>query len=699
MSNSNYQYLKEIDGLRALAVLSVMIFHLDSSFLPGGFTGVDVFFVISGYVVSRAMVARGIKPLHHFLTDFFSRRFVRILPALILCLSVTIALSILFIPQSWLSSTMNKSGIWAYFGASNIALVLFQDSYFSPRAEFNPFTHTWSLGVEEQFYLVLPFVLFAWIKWGSTSTVKGLFARSLLPLLVISSLIAAYVMGRTSPSAAYYLLPSRFWELGAGVMLFVAQHRGHLPQLGAGRALMSLGIGLVLVFAGFVLADGAQFPYPWAILPVVGTVLCIYAISAAPPGGSPLYKLLNNPVATYVGKTSYSLYLWHWPVYALFRWTLGLEYQWMPLALVITFACASLSYHFVEEPVRRSGFVKRRAAGTKVVVGVALMASLAWGASECFTKQKQLTLSVTGDVYNWYPYAHPERNLPKGENPLAGRTLFVAGNSHTPAYSTMLRAAQDRLGLKVVKFPLGFCNLGNLIHSVKDRAGCEQPIENFFNRIEKELKPGDMVFFASLRAKRLMDQWAAFDYESGQKRAEIDDLIQRSELRATSTAVLEYADLLAQSKDEGWAKHRQKGLEETADIIEMLADKGVHVLIDAPKPVFQIPPFRCSDWFNESNPICALGADIDRQALLDLREPIMASMAELENRFDNVILWDPFPILCPDNPCSPYDEDGKPLFFDGDHLSAHGNRVLYPDFARVLLETMDDSAESAGGAE
>jgi len=691
MTKQNHQYLREIDGLRALAVLSVMFFHLDSNFLPGGFTGVDVFFVISGYVVSRAMVGRGIKPLGHFLADFFSRRFVRILPALILCLSLTVVLSILFIPQSWLSSTMNKAGIWAYFGASNIALVLFQDSYFSPRAEFNPFTHTWSLGVEEQFYLVLPFVLFAWLKWGASVSAKGYGSRALLPLLIFSSLVAAYVMGRSNPAAAYYLLPSRFWELGAGVMLFVAQYRGHLPPLNIKGSLTFLGSGLILVFAGFIYADGNQFPYPWALLPVSGTLLCLYAVSATQPDRSYLYLLLNNPVATYVGKTSYSLYLWHWPVYAIFRWTLGLEYQWMPLALVITFACASASYHLVEEPVRNSEFLKKRAPIVKVSVGVLLIAGLAWLAGQGFTNQKQLTLSVTGDVYNWYPYAHPERKLPKGEKPLAGRTLFVVGNSHTPAYSTMLRSAQDRLGIKVVKFPLGFCNLGNLIHSVRDRAGCEQPVEGFLSRIEKELKPGDMVFFASLRAKRLMDQWAAFDYEQGQQRAEIDDLPGRAESRSSPTAVIEFADLKAQGEHEGWAEHRMQGVEETAELIELLADKGVYALIDAPKPVFQIPPFRCSDWFNRDNPICALGPNIDRRELLELRQPTMASMAVLESRYDNVVLWDPFPVLCPDDPCSPYDSEGLPLFFDGDHLSAHGNRLLYPDFARVLLETLDSS--------
>jgi peptidoglycan/LPS O-acetylase OafA/YrhL len=700
-NHHSYRYIRDIDGLRAMAVLSVMLFHLKSVFLPGGFTGVDVFFVISGYVVSRAMVARGIRPIGQFLLDFFSRRFVRILPALFVCLAVTIALAILFIPQSWLSSSMNQAGVWAFFGASNIALLLYQDGYFSPRAEFNPFTHTWSLGVEEQFYLVLPFILLAWLKWRGRGAGRGLIAGLLLPVITVASLATAFWLGRDNPPAAYFLLPSRFWELAAGVMLFIAQYRGQLPGVGTRLATPALASGLVLACAGFWLADGEAFPFPWALLPVAGTVLCLYGVSVCRDGESSFGWLLGNPVVVYIGRISYSLYLWHWPVYALFRWTVGLEWQWMPLAVAITFICAALSYHLIEQPIRVSAWLKRRSPGLKVLIGTLLMASLAVTASHFFDKQKQLTLSVTGDVYTWYPWDHPQWKLPPGPKPLDGRKLYVVGNSHTPAYSTMLQAASDNLGIEVSKFPMEYCNVGNLLNASNVREGCEQPVADLLAKMKSDLVPGDMVFFASLRVKRLVDQWAAFDYEFGRTVAEIDDLPARARQRQSTTGILEFEDLRRYQLADGWAKLRREGLEETADIVGMLAAQGVHVLIDAPKPVFQIPPFRCSDWFNRANPMCLLGPEVDRQSLLILGEPIMDSLAELQRRFDNVIVWDPFPILCPTDPCSPYDQDGKPLFFDGDHLSAHGNRVLYPDFERLLLGVMlpkgttgDQAAES-----
>jgi len=160
------QYVPHIDGLRAIAVLSVILYHLKASWLPGGFTGVDVFFVISGFVVS-ASVDR-LPPVGGWagLARVYARRIRRIVPALVVCLLVTAVLSALFIPESWLSETSDKTGRRAFFGLSNWVLASTGNDYFSPRTEFNPYTHTWSLGVEEQFYLLFPLLFLAWLRAG-----------------------------------------------------------------------------------------------------------------------------------------------------------------------------------------------------------------------------------------------------------------------------------------------------------------------------------------------------------------------------------------------------------------------------------------------------------------------------------------------------------------------------------------------------
>ena len=155
-----FRYFKGIDGLRALAVITVMLFHLDKNLLPGGYIGVDVFFVISGFVVTASVLHLKFKSLWDFQSYFYARRIKRILPALLFCMLATSFAVVLFIPESWLGRSIYDVGAAALLGASNIALMLQKDTYFSPTAEFNPYLHTWSLGVEEQFYLVYPVLMY-----------------------------------------------------------------------------------------------------------------------------------------------------------------------------------------------------------------------------------------------------------------------------------------------------------------------------------------------------------------------------------------------------------------------------------------------------------------------------------------------------------------------------------------------------------
>jgi len=154
MMLSKVQYRPDVDGLRAIAVLSVMIYHLNSAFLPGGFVGVDVFFVISGFVVTSSLVAGRSASLPAFVGEFYARRLARIVPALVLALVVSAFAATLFIPEAWLSSLSERTAQYAFFGLSNWVMQANSDFYFAPRAEFNPYVQTWSLGVEEQFYLI-----------------------------------------------------------------------------------------------------------------------------------------------------------------------------------------------------------------------------------------------------------------------------------------------------------------------------------------------------------------------------------------------------------------------------------------------------------------------------------------------------------------------------------------------------------------
>ncbi len=656
-------YIKGIDGLRAVAVLAVMLFHLNPALLPGGFTGVDVFFVISGYVVCASLVRSHKDHLGHYLLDFYARRIVRIYPALVTCLVLVSLVGTLFIPDSWLSNTADKTGLFAFFGLSNFALVWYDDGYFSPRAEFNIFTHTWSLGVEEQFYVVFPFVVFAWVKLTSKQGLE-LLGWSLLPLMLLGSLGFAVYESGSNPVKAYYLLPSRFWELAAGGLLFQMHQCGQWRASTLAAQKVSLLVGVGLVTTGFVIAHKQAFPFPYALLPVVGTCLLITGVNG--DGAIWIKRLLEARGVRQIGRTSYSLYLWHWPVYVFFKWTWGLEsvVEYL-LAVALTFFLANISYLLIERRVQVWVHIKRFPSLITVGSGVTITVLLCAISLAIFLSQPILSLSVTKNREIWYPHAWSTSAGPIDSKYYGERRLFAIGDSHTGAYTTLYKILTERLGIEVHQHFTAACGIATLLRpAALLHEACQKRTERIFRAFEERAKPGDILLLASLRVNRLGDQWETFPFEEVVKEQHSPEAI------------------LA----------RAAALDETRELLQRFQKSGVHIIIDAPKPIFPSPPFRCSDWFNQSNPVCEAGMTLSRTAMLNHRQPVMESMAILQKEFPGLVIWDPFDTLCPSEVCTAF-ADGKPLFFDGDHLSAHGNRVLAPEFL-ALLETLWGSPAS-----
>ena len=658
-------YIPAIDGLRAIAVLAVLVYHLNARFLPGGFVGVDIFFVISGYVVTRSLAGRTGEGFGSFLAGFYARRIRRIIPALTVCLLVTVLFTVLFVPQAWLSQTMSQVALSAFFGVSNFALVFYQDGYFSPRSEFNPFVHTWSLAVEEQFYFVFPVLIYFWFKainnQGADKHKSSVWPwpTLLMPLLALLSLAFAAYAAKAHPDWGFYMLPARFWELAVGVMLFQWQQKGWMPALSDRLSAVVAASGLGLIALSVFTADANAFPYPWALAPVSGTFLLLWAVTGSAHGATPLLaRLLSTRVMVYVGLISYSLYLWHWPVFTLMRWTTGLQTTLtMAVAVLLSLVMASASYTFIEKPTRHWHWLA--ASRAKAISAGLLLMGGAWAMSAgMFLNRDAVSLSVTANERLWYPYAHREPQVDDvNDQALAGRQIFVIGNSHTGAYATMLHLLEQRQGIKAHLMQVGQCAVGNLSYPINAFEGCQALVADRLKAIEAMAKPGDIVMFASLRASRLSDQWYRNDPQA---------VLQK----ATSQEGL---DAVAAAEAE------------IVPILQSLQAQGIKVLIDAPKPVLRGPPYRCSDWFNQHNPICEGGFDVPRDYLEQSRQPVMDAMQRLAGDFPNVYLWDPLPILCPHDVCTAFDKAGLPLFFDGDHLSGHGNRVLYPSFENRVL--------------
>lgn len=673
----NKAYIPHIDGLRALAVLAVVAYHLHAPWLPGGFTGVDVFFVISGYVVSAALARNGSQRFIDFAFHFYARRFIRIMPALLLCLLATSLLSTLFIPQAWLSQANENTALAAFFGLSNLWLTLHQDAYYSPRAEFNPFLHTWSLGVEEQFYFIFPFVFYCWLRLESAGRRGG---RLLLAVLALASLLGAWWLQQDNANAAFYLIFTRFWELAAGGLLFQSGLKGSAGGVQGLPAPLRFALqsgSLLLIIAGLQSATLAAFPLPWALLPVLGTLGLIWSLHNERRG--PVLALFAQPVVVALGRLSYSLYLWHWPVFALLRWTSGLDDALSRgLALILTLVFAGLSYRLLERPLRlaqqRRSWPDRRVLG--LGIGSVLLAALL--AQQLFSAQPRISLSVTRDAGLWQPVIHRseaagrncslhgdqygaggglmQRFYPQDCEP-SGKRLIVIGDSHAGAYLTLLTRLVHERGDEVRLYTQGGCAYLNLFEPIADTPpGCADFARWAQADALEHTRPGDIVFLPSLRIRRLGDQWSLFPTEAVQAVMDGEEARVR---RARATA-------------------------EAADELAAFAAAGAQLVLEAPKPIFRVPVFRCADWFNRSNPVCASGLAIERQFLLDFRQPVMAAFAQLHTALPGLSVWDPFAALCPPAElCQPIDQ-GLPLFFDGDHLSYAGNQRLYPSFVAHL---------------
>ncbi|WP_189477509.1 acyltransferase family protein [Halioglobus pacificus] len=357
------QYIAAIDGLRAIAVLAVISNHLNSGWLPSGFLGVDIFFVISGYVITRSLrgEANSEKTLLSRLLDFYSRRIRRLTPALLLFVLVTSVVLSLFNPEP---AHSGATAIASIFAVSNLYLFATATDYFGQAAELNFFTHTWTLALEEQFYLIYPLFLLA-----ATMFVRSESQRAVTTLILSCSILASLALYlwivESRPLYAFYLLPFRFWELGAGCMLALLLER---RETGVAQKLPSQSNLTVLALVG-VLFFSSQMIWLSTMLVVLLTCTLIAQLHVRPSFST----LLAYPILVKIGLMSYSLYLWHWGVIVTARWTFGDGAWSLFLQLSLITSLAWFSYRFVELPLR----YKTSAYKSSVVFTMGLAASLA----------------------------------------------------------------------------------------------------------------------------------------------------------------------------------------------------------------------------------------------------------------------------------------------------------------------------------
>jgi peptidoglycan/LPS O-acetylase OafA/YrhL len=358
-------YRSDIDGLRAIAVIAVILFHAGIGGFSGGYVGVDVFFVISGFLITR-ILRKDHEAGRFSIARFYERRARRILPALLVVLLATLAGGYVFLlPFQY--GDLGKSTLATLAFVSNIKFWR-GAGYFDGAAEFTSLLHTWSLAVEEQFYIIFPLVL------GVLLRIHPKWLGRLVAVTALLSLLLSTVGVYLSPSATFYLIPTRAWELliGAALALDLVP-RVRSP---AAREWLAAG-GLVAILAAVAFYTPlTHFPGASALLPCVGTALILHA-GRDRPGF--VARLLGAKVPVFVGLISYSLYLYHFPIFVFARfWTAGeLAAPTILGCIILTFVLATLSWRFVERPFRQSGHFTRNQIFAASIAGSAFIAALA----------------------------------------------------------------------------------------------------------------------------------------------------------------------------------------------------------------------------------------------------------------------------------------------------------------------------------
>lgn len=663
-------YRPDIDGLRAFAVLAVWAFHLNPHWLEGGFVGVDVFFVVSGYVVTLSLSHLKTESIGSALATFYSRRMKRLIPALLACaLGVSLAWSIFIVPfPDESSNAFYRTGISSLVGLGNMYLARSSHNYFDGDTVPNPFTHTWSLGVEEQFYFVFPLLVFA-CGVGALRARSNQLRLALVLALCVGSFVSCAHWSAQNPTFAYYLMPSRFWELGLGCALALVEQLGYLARFAAHRHVQryapAMAMGILAISAKYT--SPAHFPYPGAIVPVLATALLVASSRAS---NSVAVRVLRSPSVVYMGKVSYSLYLWHWPVICLVNRMYGLDSSWVLAAtIVVTLLLCVTTHHFIEEPLRHLKITRPR-----LVFAGAFAAMLVTGASLETVRRTRYSL-FAGAEQNWAVDWNPRQDLvfagtvvkpqdchltngmdaPTGlarecflssQDP-GRRRLFLVGDSHAYADWPMVQAGLNANLYDLYALSHDGCGVYN--NKPEGQVSCGRYWKHVHELLASEVHNGDIVFLATYI---------------------------RSYFHSETTA-------------KGTDESVRDGLTKLARIVQK--NRGT-LIIEAPLPVFDQMAVDClSSWYNRIPANCVKSRDVD----LAERAPAMDLLRSFVKQNKNTLLWDPHALLCPDIGCSHF-RSNLPLFRDDDHLAPYGGRYLGGHFVEFLRSNgLADSLKTA----
>ncbi len=436
------KYRKDIDGLRFIAVCSVVVGHSFPNLVPQGYLGVDVFFVISGYVITQLLFSMEKDHASSFLITFYAKRMRRIIPALLVV--VMVSLLVFFLVVTRLDPAIGHTGALSLIGLSNIYLWRQSSDYFGLAASQNPFTHTWSLGVEEQFYALYPFCFL--LIWKLAKKKKSLILLILISATSIISLLLNIRLSHSKNYLVFYSMPTRLWEFGVGVLVFLLVTR----NLDLGKRLGNYNFFILFVLIStFFLNSGTVFLNQIIVVTATGFLLFPYSNNV-------VHRFLSNQKLIWIGLRSYSIYLIHWPILVLSNYLFGLGTFKNLLGIIVTVLLSALMYRFIENPFRVGRFkvssIKTMSFGVPVVL--LLTASILFFTQRNFGSDNYVIPRLLGvkDVPEWIPTkCSGEGNIGKLENPIReclggskasdARFVYLIGDSHADHLVSMVKAA------------------------------------------------------------------------------------------------------------------------------------------------------------------------------------------------------------------------------------------------------------------
>lgn len=646
---SDIRYRPEIDGLRAVAILSVLLFHAGFENFRGGFVGVDIFFVISGFLITT-LIVKDLDAGNFNIWDFWKRRFCRLLPAMAVMTAIVLPLcAFVYFPEHLKS--IGQQVAWQSVFASNFYFHHFT-GYFNPTHYLKPFLHTWSLAVEEQFYLVYPLLM------AALYSVWQRHIKLFLVLTAVISFAACVWMTQYSTDSAFYLLPFRAWELLIGAFIALCPVKNTNFPKWVSESIAVIGAGLIY-YSVFYYIPATPFPGSFAALPCIGAAAIIWSNT-----GRLNYcgRILSLRVPVFIGLISYSLYLWHWPLMAISHYLpFPVGNIFVKCALVLaSFWLGYLSWRYVETPFRLKGkdmsisMVYRVAFATLFVIGLSGAVAFIYAKTRPTGEGFANLAAVENDRGPYLEKCnHKDQKLiikdeicQTNERKGIAPDFILWGDSHAAAETSLfydLSKAHNKNGYVAYKFGcppiIGF-------HTEKD--GGNKDCFNFNNEILNFI---DRHKIKKVYLNSYFDRWT-----SGKERL-----------------YFEGADY-----DTNF-KYQNSTLDAMQSTFEQLRQRNVKIIVLLSPPAMDVEVPRMLALQQRFN----LGHE---KSFISLDHYLQGRSPELANFMQNnrdVIFLDPAPHFCPNGKCWAL-KDKLAIYYDKDHLSQYGATLLTPLYAPLF---------------